>query len=72
MFPVANKDIRKTVKDNHLPYWRVSKQLGVSRSTLTEWLRIEMEKEKRERVLQAVDELIQLSQQENELDGQTQ
>lgn len=50
----ANQDIRAKIKEAGLTMWGVSLELGVSESTLVRWLRVEVEGEKKERILEAI------------------
>ena len=52
-----NNDIRKTAKENGVYLYAVAAELGVSEPTLIRWLRFELPKEKRERILTAISQL---------------
>lgn len=50
----ANQDIRQA--KGIVPWWMVADKLGISVATIYIWLRHEMPKEKKDRVLAAIDE----------------
>lgn len=54
----ANEDIRKLIVSHRLRNWEVAKQIGISDGRFSVWLRSEMTKERKERVLTAIRQLI--------------
>lgn len=53
-----NSEIRNVISDNRLKYWEVAEKIGISDSRFSVWLRKELEGERKERTLKAIDELI--------------
>ena len=53
----ANADVRKAARIADIPQWRICERLGISEPTLTRWLRFELPEDKRQRILNAIDEL---------------
>lgn len=51
----ANQEVREA--KSNIPLWRIAKQLGVSEQTLIRWLRVEMDEQKKTRVLVAITEI---------------
>lgn len=54
----ANQEIRTRIYQNELRYWQVADEVGVAPTTLTVWLRKELDGEKKARVNEAIDRLI--------------
>ncbi len=52
-----NKEIRKLVRLNDLRYWQIAREVGCAPTTRCVWLREELEGERREQVLQAIQKL---------------
>lgn len=50
-------DIRKKIKESGFTYWLVADRLGIADTTFSRWLRKELPKEKKEMILNAVEEL---------------
>ena len=53
-----NLEIRKKAKRNGVPLYMVAAELGIGPNTLSVWLRFELDDEKRERVLAAIDAVV--------------
>ncbi|MFW3654576.1 hypothetical protein [Vagococcus fluvialis] len=54
----VNSDIRKKIEKNRLKYYEVADAIGISDSRFSVWLRKELDGERRERTLKAIEELI--------------
>lgn len=54
----ANNEIRMMIEKNNLKYWEVAYKIGISQSNFSVWLRLPMNKEREERTLKAINELI--------------
>ncbi len=52
-----NLDIRKTIETNNFKYWQVANKLGMTDGNFSRMLRIELTKENKDRVLNAINEL---------------
>jgi len=52
-----NQDIRKAIETNNFKYWQVANKLGMTDGNFSRMLRIELTKENKERVLNAINEL---------------
>ena len=55
---MENKEIRETIEKKRLRYWEVAREVGIDPATLSRWLRVELDDEKRQRVQDAIDKLI--------------
>lgn len=55
---MKNIEIRNKIEKNRIKYYEVAAVLGISPGTLSIWLREELELEKEEKVMKAIDELI--------------
>jgi hypothetical protein len=53
----TNEDIRKLIKQSDFCLWQVADKLEVHENTLFRWLRKELSKEEKERILKAVEKL---------------
>lgn len=53
----ANKDIRELIAQNRLRYWEVAQAIGIQGETFSRWLRTPLKGERRQRVLDAIDQL---------------
>jgi len=56
MSDTANQEIREAIKKKRLRHYEVADVLGVSKETLCIWLRKELPKEKKEKILKAINE----------------
>lgn len=54
---MKNKAIRERLTKSSIHYWELAERIGVSESTLTRWLRQELDGERSERVRTALEEL---------------
>lgn len=52
-----NLDIRKAIETSNFKYWQVANKLGMTDGNFSRMLRIELTKENKERVLNAINEL---------------
>lgn len=59
---MLNDDLRITVQQNGLKLWQVANQVGIADSTFSRWLRTPLQGERREKVLKAIEELLQASE----------
>lgn len=53
----ANTDVRKQIADAGLTQWQVAYQAGVSSQTLYTWLRVPLNDNRKQRVLDAINDL---------------
>ena len=53
-----NEDIRAKARTADIRLWEVAEECGVTAGTLTVWLRRELNGERREQVLTAIDAII--------------
>lgn len=51
-----NKDIKQLIVQKRLRQYEVAKELNVSEFTLSRWLNREMNQERREKIMKAIDE----------------
>ena len=52
-----NLDIRKAIETNNFKYWKVANKLGITDGNFSRMLRVELKKENKDRVLNAINEL---------------
>lgn len=52
-----NLDIRKVIETSNFKYWQVANKLGMTDGNFSRMLRIELTKENKDRVLNAINEL---------------
>lgn len=52
-----NSDVREAAKKSGVYLYSVAAELGISEPTLTRWLRFELPKEKKKRILFAISQL---------------
>lgn len=53
----ANKEIRQAISESGAYHWQVAEQLGVHETTLSRWLRVELNESNKQAILKALDEL---------------
>lgn len=53
----ANIEVRNKIRITGVRYWEVANKIGISPSTFTVWMRTEMDSEKMQRVMEALEEL---------------
>ncbi|MGO4938364.1 hypothetical protein ACTQ54_12300 [Fundicoccus sp. Sow4_H7] len=53
----ANKTVRKQITDAGLTYWQVADKAGVTAGTLTLWLRTPLNKDRKQRIDDAIKTL---------------
>ena len=51
-----NLDIRKAIETNNFKYWQVANKLGMTDGNFSRMLRVELKKENKDRVLNAINE----------------
>jgi len=54
----ANTDIRRKIFDSRLKNWEVAKEVGISDSRFSVWLRTPLNDERKARVEQAINNLL--------------
>ena len=57
----ANADVRKAMKDNHVPAWAVGAALGVHENTVLRRLRFELPEQDKQTFFQIIDNLAKQS-----------
>ena len=53
----ANKSVRDLIYSKRLRNWEVAKEVGITDTTFSVWLRTELNDERKERVLKAIERL---------------
>lgn len=53
----SNAEVRQSIAENRLLKWEVAEKIGITDSQFSRWLRRELPPDKRERVLQAIEQL---------------
>ncbi|MGM9918481.1 MAG: helix-turn-helix domain-containing protein [Lactimicrobium massiliense] len=51
---MCNDEIRRQLRADNIPLWKVADALGVSEMTVSRWLRHELDEAKKEQVIQAI------------------
>lgn len=51
---LANADIRRMVRRNDVPQWKIAAVLGISEPTLCRWLRRELSPERKNAIVGAI------------------
>lgn len=54
---MPNSEIRTIIKKNRLFHYEIADALGISESAFSKWLRSEMDSEKKEKVVRAIDSI---------------
>ena len=57
MQKLSNAEIRRSIAESGLLKWEVAERIGISDSSFSRMLRRELPPDKRERVLQAIEQL---------------
>ena len=52
-----NNDIKQLMKKKNVYQYQVAEQLGITEWTLLRWLRTKLDKDKKERIIKAINEL---------------
>ena len=55
---MANKEIRDRARIENIRFWMIAQKLGITASTYTIWLRTELPDEKKQLVMDAIDQII--------------
>lgn len=53
----ANSEIRNKAKNINIKHWQIAAKLGVSEQTIMRWLRVPLTKERKDKILAAIEEL---------------
>lgn len=54
---MANADVRKHAKTNHVRFWEIADYLGKSEATVTRFFRHEFSDEQKSRLLKVIEEI---------------
>lgn len=54
---MANLEIREEIRKSRLYHYEIADALGVSKSAFSKWLRSEMDEERKEKVMRAIDSI---------------
>lgn len=57
--PKRNMDVREAIQASGFNHWLVAERIGVNDTTFSRWLRQELSPEKKQKILQAIEELKQ-------------
>lgn len=52
-----NLEIRQAIEHKRLKYWEVAKALNIDPATFSKWLRVEIEGDKKQMILDAIDKI---------------
>ena len=53
----ANEELRKELRENHIPFWKLGEALGVSEQTVVRWFRTPLSAERKLKVNVAIYEI---------------
>ena len=56
---MRNQDLKDEMRIAGVRQWEVAEAMGVSEMTLVKWMRFELPEDKRQRVLQAIEQIKQ-------------
>ena len=56
---MRNQDLKDEMRIAGVRQWEVAEAIGVSEMTLVKWMRFELPEDKRQRVLQAIEQIKQ-------------
>lgn len=54
---MANEEIKKMLKESKIAYWKLGAKLNVCDNTIGRWLRFPLDRETKEKLMSAVDEI---------------
>ena len=54
---MPNSEIRTIIRKNRLFHYEIAEALGISESAFSKWLRSEMDNEKKQKVIQAIESI---------------
>lgn len=54
----ANAEIRDAMRKVHMPQWQLAVSLGVCENTVQRWLRVELPPDKKEKILNTINERV--------------
>lgn len=54
---MANAEIRKTLKEQKIPYWKLGLEIGKSENTLIRWLRLPLSEEREKMIFKAINKI---------------
>ena len=57
MADIKNLEVRMKIFESGLNHWEVANKLGVSATTFSRWLRFEITPNKKEQIIEAINEL---------------
>ena len=52
-----NDWLRLKARGSGVPLWRIAQEIGISEPTLTRWLRVPLQEERRKLIMEAIDKL---------------
>ena len=55
---LENVEIRNRSRIDNIKFWQIAKELGITASTFTVWMRTELPEDKRKRVDAAIDAIL--------------
>lgn len=53
----ANKDIRALIAVSGIKNWEIAEYLGIAEPTFYRWMRTELDQEKKDKIIKAINEL---------------
>ena len=54
---MRNHEIREQAKTKGVKFWEIGVALGISEATMTRWLRVELDKEKKAAMMEAIEKI---------------
>lgn len=55
---MANEDIRKSLRNNNIKYWKVANEYGITDGNFSRKLRKELSNEEKKKIFDIIDKLI--------------
>lgn len=61
---LANKDLRNRAKKSNVSLWEIADVMGISEPTMTRYMRRELPNQKKQEILQIIDDLAKAKEDE--------
>jgi len=63
---MKNREIREQAKAQGVKFWEIGVAMGVSEATITRWLRVELDTEKKVAMMKAIEQVAREKEAANE------
>lgn len=54
---MRNHEIRERAKEQGVKFWEIGMAMGISEATVTRWLRVELDNEKKAAMMEAIEKI---------------